>query len=963
MKKIVFVIVLLVCFMSIYAENVLEGTVDIDGNSILPFIENYDSMDLLPKRSIRANSSILTEVNYDFSAARVTSRISENMEFNYLHIDGFAKMDIVGAPALPAHNEIIAIPRGATGEVVILDASYKEFDGYMIHPALMPARDTEGAPEPDFTINKTLYNTDKFFPENIVEILDIGLSRGTPLLKTQIRPVQFNPVTKKIRVYSNINFRIETSGGAGSFDYISEENSLQYSNLLKLNVLNSSIIPNGIPYANYDTRTGEKNYIIITHSQYLTYANQLANWKRQMGYSVEVVSQSSWTAAQVKTQISTRYNSWTPKPDYFVIIGDHTGSYAVPGEIHQDPYDGDNFATDLYFACMDGSTDWHPDMAHGRISVSSTTEASTIVNKIITYEKNPPTSSTFYSNMLSCAQYQDDDNNGYADRRFCHTSEDIRDYLTVDQNYSSTRIYYTSSSASVTGLRYNDGYYSNSQLLPSALRSTSFDWNGGSSDITSAINAGKFLVFHRDHGYSGGSGWAHPYYTTTSMNSLSNGNELPVIFSMNCHTGEFQLSNCFAEKFLRMSNKGAVGVVGAAYYSLSGYNDALSEGMIDAIWADPGIHPNFGSGGTGSSYEIGVGNEIYTMGDVVNQGLYAMEQNWGGSTSNEKYEYELFHWFGDPAMKIWTSNPNNNVITANHANEISEGSTSFAITSSNCSDGLATLYFDGELIGSTTLSGGSGTISCSAITNAASIAIITISKHNYKPYTSNITVGSGSGSGTTVQIGSGTLTDQHIPIEAYYGYTYSQSIYLQSEINVANSQIEKISYYWNGNSSWTDAVKVYLGHTSKTSFSGTSDWVSLSSLTQVFDGNLGVSSSAGWVEITLDQPFSYNNSNNLIVAVDENTSSYHGSGDEFHCSSVSGNRSIYFYSDSTNPNPSSPPTGGNYSGTRASVPNIKLVFADGTTTSPSFAFSPSSLSYGNVQVGNSSTLQFTISNS
>jgi len=71
-----------------------------------------------------------------------------------------------------------------------------------------------------------------------------------------------------------------------------------------------------------------------------------------------------------------------------LIIGDHTGSYAVPGEIHQDPSNGDNFATDLYFACMDGNGDWHPDMAHGRISVSSALEAGIIVDKIIAYEKH-----------------------------------------------------------------------------------------------------------------------------------------------------------------------------------------------------------------------------------------------------------------------------------------------------------------------------------------------------------------------------------------------------------------------------------------------------------------------------------------------------------------------------------------------------------------------------------------------
>ncbi|NQT78508.1 MAG: T9SS type A sorting domain-containing protein [Bacteroidetes bacterium] len=386
---------------------------------------------------------------------------------------------------------------------------------------------------------------------------------------------------------------------------------------------------------------------------------------------------------------------------------------------------------------MDEASDWHPDMAHGRISPSNATEAQVIVDKIIDYEKTPPTTASFYQNGLNCAQYQDDDDNGYADRRFCHTSENIRDYAQGVLGYTVERIYFTDSPDPTY---YNNGYYSppNTQI-PAELQSASFNWSGGSADITSAINAGKFYVFHRDHGYVGGSGWHRPYYTTTSMTSLTNGDLLPVIFSINCHTGEYQLDNCFAEKMLRMENKGAVGVIAASYFSLSGYNDGVSIGMIDAIWATPGIYPVFGSGGSGSSYTIGAGNEIYTMGDVMNQGLYAMEQNWGGSSTYEQYEYELFHYFGDPAMKIWTENPNSNTITATHSATIDCSGTSFSISNSTA-NATATFVFNNELLGETVLDGsGNGSITY-AITTTGSQLILTISKTNHKPYVATLPI-------------------------------------------------------------------------------------------------------------------------------------------------------------------------------------------------------------------------------
>ncbi len=701
-------------------------------------IKEANEQNTTPVRNFENGGAAFVKIGFEFTGAFVAKKDVTGEVYQYLHINGFPEMGQVGAPALPARNEIIAMPQNSNGKIIILSSEYYEYEGFNIHPALEPAVDTEGAPEPKFYKDDKIYSSDKFFPETIVEITDVLKSRATPLAVVQTRPVQFNPVTGKIRVYTNIKFKVVFEGGDNSFDNIALKNSLFYTNLLKRMVINSKSIPDGISIGNINSKVGEKNYIIITHSQFLTQANQLAVWKRQMGYTVEVVSRNSWTSAQVKDSIHTRYSSWNPKPDYFVIIGDHDGAFAVPGEIHQAP-DGNDFATDLYYACMGGAGDWVPDMAHGRISVRTVEQAQIVVDKIINYEENPTTNNDFYENGLNCAQYQDDNNDGYADRRFCHTSENIRDYMKDEQGYSVDRIYYTSSTAPVATLKYNNGYFSTGQLLPAELRNPAFNWEGYDVDITNEINDGKFYVFHRDHGYAGGVGWAHPQYTVSQMGNLANGDMLPVIFSINCHTGEFQITDCFAEKFVRMENKGAVGVVAAAYYSYSGYNDALAIGMVDAIWADPGVFPVFGTGGTGNNYTIGAGNEIYRMGDVVNQGLVAMLQNWNGSAGSNKYEHELFHWFTDPALKIWTANPNINPISATHSSNIDCSGTSFSITGSS-PDAVATLVYDGELLGEAVIdASGNATINYN-ITANGSVAVLTISKHNQKPYVATLDI-------------------------------------------------------------------------------------------------------------------------------------------------------------------------------------------------------------------------------
>jgi len=132
--------------------------------------------------------------------------------------------------------------------------------------------------------------------------------------------------------------------------------------------------------------------------------------------------------------------------------------------------------------------------------------------------------------------------------------------------------------------------------------------------------------------------------------------------------------------------------------------------------------------------------------------------------------------------------------------------------------------------------------------------------------------------GQTVTIGSGTTSDYQIPANSNWGYTYSQQIVLQSEITTAG-QITKLRFNMVGglslsnSNSWT----VYLGHTTKTQFASTTDWVPLSALTQVFSESIAETPVAGWYELTLSGYFVYNNTDNLVVAVRETKPAYNTS--------------------------------------------------------------------------------------
>ena len=717
MKKVTFLTGLIFLSISLLSQN-----------SFLSFDNrNTNKETTMPVRAINDQGVNGLRIEYNFPGSIVSNHEVSERTFHFLNIEGFGKLYEVGKPALPAHNDFVSIPNGAEASVDILSIEYKEFDNYLIHPALQLATDTHGDPEPEFEIDEDFYNTDILYPENPVRIDEILEYRGNSIAKVKICPVQYNPLKRKIRVISKIVYEVKFSHSESFFGRksVTENFAKIFPNII-LNAKSvkdeiTTLIKNKTQFNKDDERA---DFIIVTKSGYNEAAQALANWKMQLGYATEIVSQDVWTSDEVKEAIHSRYEVWDPKPDYFVILGDHQD---VPGQIEQSP-DQNDFSTDLYFACMDGTYDYVPDMAHGRISVNNADQANMVIQKIIDYERNPVEDASFYENGLNCAYFQDDENNGYATRRFAHTSENIRDYV-MSQGFSVERIYTTPSN--INPRNYNNGYYSNGEPIPTELlRASGYPWNGGTQDIISAINEGRFYVFHRDHGYAGGTGWADPHFVTSQMGSLTNGNKLPVVFSINCHTGEFLLNECFAEKFIRLEKAGAVGVFAASYYSYSGLNDGLALGFVDAIWSNPGLIPVFGSGGVPNP-NLTPHNDLVTMGDVLNQGLIRMMETWDGGYNANKYTHQLFHYFGDPAMKIWTDIPIE--ITATNTDTIIlDETTKISITNCSLDDGLASLLINGELLGKTELVNGEGEIEFpSTIGNNA---ILTISKHNYKPF-------------------------------------------------------------------------------------------------------------------------------------------------------------------------------------------------------------------------------------
>jgi hypothetical protein len=157
-----------------------------------------------------------------------------------------------------------------------------------------------------------------------------------------------------------------------------------------------------------------------------------------------------------------------------------------------------------------------------------------------------------------------------------------------------------------------------------------------------------------------------------------------------------------------------------------------------------------------------------------------------------------------------------------------------------------------------------------------------------------------------VTIGNGTGTTYYCPFNSLWGYSFVEQVYTADEIGTAGT-ITAISFNMQSTSAQSNMVDVFMKNVSRSNFSGSTDWETVTASDMVFSGT--VTFNPGWTTITLDTPFQFDGTSNLMIGMHEYTSGY--STRYFYYTSVTGGM-ISGHSDSANPDPYNM---GSYTGT------------------------------------------------
>lgn len=596
-------------------------------------------------------------ISYNLGQMSLSQLNYRGEDMSEITISAIALPNNAGCPNLPTESRMLAIPHGATASLRVVSFERETLHNVNIAPALRIQAENE-EPDMNYVKDMNVYGKDAFYP---AEPFTMGNSyiRGIESVTVSITPFQYNPVTKDLIVYTNIELAVEYEGGNGHFGE-DRLRSPYWDPILAAELMNYDQLP-VIDYAArmQEWLRGDDNgaeYLIITpnNDAWAEYANQLKDYRTRQGIITKVFRLDEMPANntnQIKAWFHNAYQTWDIPPVAVCILGDHGTNYGqyVPAESVPHPYG--SCITDNGYADVVGN-DNLPDMVFSRLIAETPAELPVFVGKQIEYEyTNPNMDPSFYTRPITALGWQ-------TERWFQICSEVFGGYMR-QHGYNPNRINCIYSGTPGNSWSSNQNTYMVTNYFgPNGLGyipqtpSELGGWTGGTpQQVVNAVNEGSFWLQHRDHGEE--HGWGEPAVKNSHVAQMNNVGKLPFVMSINCLTGKFNYgSDCFAEAWMRRTyngqNAGAVGILCPTETSYSFVNDAFVWGVYDLFDGD--FMPDYGP------YAENTGNWMPAFGNVAGK-YFLAQSSWPYNAEDKDITYTMFTAHCDAFLRIYTQVP------------------------------------------------------------------------------------------------------------------------------------------------------------------------------------------------------------------------------------------------------------------------------------------------------------------
>lgn len=563
-----------------------------------------------------------------------------------------------GDPDLVKLTTSVMIPDLAQMDVEVLSSEFVEFSNISIAPSKGNlTRDIDPSTVP-YTYGKH-YNQNQYFPGTLAELREPYIIRDFRGQTLVVYPFQYNPVTKKLKVYSELEIKVKKTGNDG-YNPLIRANQPEKINTQFNEIYNRQFLNYG--NAKYTPVDEDGSMLIICYNSFMSAMTDFINWKKTIGIPVEMVDVATiGNAAAIKTYIASYYN--THNLAFVLLVGD---AAQVPSSYSSG--DSDNNYTYIV------GSDHYPDIFIGRFSAESIAHVQTQVQRTIEYEQTPYTGVDWYTKCIGIASDQgpgDDSEYDY---------QHIRNIQTDLDNYTYSYKY---------------------ELFDGSQGGNDAAGNPTPAMVSANINSGSSIIVYTGHGSD--ISWGSSGFSNTNVAALTNTQKLPFIWSVACVNGNFVSTTCFAEAWMRSTySNQPVGAIATLMSTINQSWNPPMEGqdeMVDILVESYASNIKRTFGGLSM-------NGCMKMNDTYGSGGYEMTDTW--------------NLFGDPSLVVRTAVPQTLNVTHNAA--IFLGATEFVV-SANKEGARVCLTINNEIIGTGYISGGSATISFPAITNVGTLKV------------------------------------------------------------------------------------------------------------------------------------------------------------------------------------------------------------------------------------------------
>lgn len=589
---------------------------------------------------------------------------------------------IEGAPDMEKLTTSLIIPDFAKMQVNIISSNYYDLTGIDIAPSKGNLKRNIDPANVPYTYG-AMYGQSNFYPSSIANLNTPYILRDHRAQTISVCPFQYNPITKVLRVYTDIVVSVSVQnimGGENAFERITSEKIIdnEFEAIYKKQFINYEEPNRGMMYVPVSENG---SMLIICFDSFAPDMAPFVTWKNKKGIKTELVLKSvaGTTATAIKTYI-TNYLATNPTLKYVLLVGD---AAQIPSPVTA--Y-GDS---DNSYGYQSG-TDSYPELFVGRFSATTNTHVQIMVNRTVNYEQTPQASATWYKKGIAIASDQGPGDDGEMD--FEH-----------QRGLRSQMLAYT----------YNDY----SENFDGSQGGIDVAGNPSAASIGSQIDAGVGIITYTGHGSD--FSFATSGYSTTNITTLNNTSAHPFIWSVACVNGNFvPNATCFAEGWLRAGTPAAPeGALATLMATINQSWNPPMEGQ-DAM--------------VNILVESAAGNIKRTFGGLSMNGCMQMNDAYG--TAGDEMT-DTWNLFGDPSVMVFTNTPV--PMVTSHTGSIPAGTTS-VIVSNNTVDALICLSKAGVILGTGISNGTSATITIPTATPGTIDVVATA--FNKMPYAGTINV-------------------------------------------------------------------------------------------------------------------------------------------------------------------------------------------------------------------------------